>query len=590
MLAASTASMGTSRMDTSATASARMPPTPTTTVMPNCGSRLRPAISSRLPLSMGATRSEPRPSSAVALASRSWAACRTACGVGEVEGDQSPLGLVGDLLAVELQDDGVAQLVGRVHGFARHRARPARVRTARRTGRAAPWRLPPRACEWSCSRLPRSRPVTVVSRVRAAAIRPGHRPARHGPTLRAMFGGLTGIIEGFYGPPWTWEQRLDVMAWCHERGMTHYVYAPKDDPLHRERWRDRYDAEALAGFARLVAADTLRVGFALSPGLSIDYESEADRAALLAKVDQVIDLGIDLIVLALDDIPPAPGLGDRPRRADGLARRTARRPGPGGARPDRLHEHPAGPLPDGAGGHLPARGPHRVDGPDGRVRRDHRRAGRGPGGRARWTSAPPLGQLPGQRQRHGRPPLPRPAAGTGPRVWPTSPPAGWPTPWCNRRRRSCRWVRWPPTCAATTRSRPWEIDADLLGIRTFAEACDGGHPASLVDAVVGASDPTALASALADLRAWRQGGAGPRRPRCSTARATSGWPRPRSRPGPASRRSGCWRHCGVSVREGGTGSRPQGGDRGLDGPRASSGRTPAGRPGRRSVPATASGR
>ena len=65
-----------------------------------------------------------------------------------------------------------------------------------------------------------------------------------------MFGGLTGVIEGFYGPPWSWEQRLDVMAWCHERGMTHYVYAPKDDPLHRERWREPYADDALDGFAR----------------------------------------------------------------------------------------------------------------------------------------------------------------------------------------------------------------------------------------------------------------------------------------------------------------------------------------------------
>lgn len=121
--------------------------------------------------------------------------------------------------------------------------------------------------------------------------------------------GPSGVIEAFYGPPWSWDDRLDVMRWCHERGMTHYVHAPKDDPLHRERWREPYDAESLAGFERLVAAGTLEVGFGISPGLSIDYASREDRAALEAKVDQVMDVGIGVVVLLLDDIPVRPGLG-----------------------------------------------------------------------------------------------------------------------------------------------------------------------------------------------------------------------------------------------------------------------------------------
>jgi hypothetical protein len=126
-----------------------------------------------------------------------------------------------------------------------------------------------------------------------------------------VFGGWRGVIEGFYGPPWSWDQRLATMAWCHQRDMTHYVYAPKDDPLHRQRWRDPYPDEDLAGFERLVAAGTLRVGFGISPGLSMDDAAATDRAALAAKVDQVLDTGVHDVVLALDDIPPAPGQGRR---------------------------------------------------------------------------------------------------------------------------------------------------------------------------------------------------------------------------------------------------------------------------------------
>ncbi len=121
---------------------------------------------------------------------------------------------------------------------------------------------------------------------------------------------IRGLIEGFYGRPWSWDQRLEVMAWCHQRGMTHYLYAPKDDPLHRERWREPYPAEELAGFERLVESRTLQVGFGISPGLSIDYHSADDRRALAGKVDQLLAVGVELVCLALDDIPPRPGLGD----------------------------------------------------------------------------------------------------------------------------------------------------------------------------------------------------------------------------------------------------------------------------------------
>jgi hyaluronoglucosaminidase len=121
---------------------------------------------------------------------------------------------------------------------------------------------------------------------------------------------VKGIIEGFYGPPWTWQARLEVSRWCASRGMTHYVYAPKDDPKHRDRWREPYDAAELAGFERLVADGALEVGFAISPGLSIDADDDADRAALLAKCEQVLVRGVRLLCLALDDIPFRDGLGE----------------------------------------------------------------------------------------------------------------------------------------------------------------------------------------------------------------------------------------------------------------------------------------
>ena len=75
---ASMALSGTGRNTTSATASASTPPTPSMTLAPNCGSRTMPAMSSRLPLIMGATSSDTSPSAAVALPSNSAAAASTA--------------------------------------------------------------------------------------------------------------------------------------------------------------------------------------------------------------------------------------------------------------------------------------------------------------------------------------------------------------------------------------------------------------------------------------------------------------------------------------------------------------------------------
>jgi hypothetical protein len=122
---------------------------------------------------------------------------------------------------------------------------------------------------------------------------------------------MRGIIEGFYGPPWGWDDRRQVSSALAGAGMDTYVYAPKDDPLHRDRWREPYGDGFLADVEAFVADDTLRMGFSVSPGLSIDPGSHDDRAALLGKCDQFVRVGVDLIGLLLDDLPPAPGLGDR---------------------------------------------------------------------------------------------------------------------------------------------------------------------------------------------------------------------------------------------------------------------------------------
>ncbi|CAB4871608.1 unannotated protein [freshwater metagenome] len=73
-----TRSSGAGRKTTSAIASAKIPPIPSMTLAPNCGSRTTPAINSRFPCTIGATKTVTGPSSGRAAASRSAAASCTA--------------------------------------------------------------------------------------------------------------------------------------------------------------------------------------------------------------------------------------------------------------------------------------------------------------------------------------------------------------------------------------------------------------------------------------------------------------------------------------------------------------------------------
>jgi hyaluronoglucosaminidase len=114
-----------------------------------------------------------------------------------------------------------------------------------------------------------------------------------------------GTIEGFYGSPWTPAERLDQLAFYGDVKANTYVYAPKDDPYHRDRWREPYPADKLAELRQLVdaaAAHHVRFTFALSPGTSICYARAADRQALTAKLQAVYDLGVRDFSIPLDDI------------------------------------------------------------------------------------------------------------------------------------------------------------------------------------------------------------------------------------------------------------------------------------------------
>jgi len=121
---------------------------------------------------------------------------------------------------------------------------------------------------------------------------------------------IKGVIEGFYGPPWTHAERLDMIAFCGVEGFDTWVHAPKDDPFHRKRWREPYPDAELAQLTELVAAcdaHGLDFAYAIAPGLDVDYDDAGELETLVAKCAGLRESGVRSFQLLWDDIERTPG-------------------------------------------------------------------------------------------------------------------------------------------------------------------------------------------------------------------------------------------------------------------------------------------
>ena len=114
-----------------------------------------------------------------------------------------------------------------------------------------------------------------------------------------------GVLEAFYGRPWSWNERHDMLDFMQEAGFDAYLYAPKNDPIHRNRWREPYATAEWAQFARLnthACEAGVEFIFGLS-ALAFKYTDAAHLAALRGKLRAAQRCGIRSFALLLDDIP-----------------------------------------------------------------------------------------------------------------------------------------------------------------------------------------------------------------------------------------------------------------------------------------------
>lgn len=116
---------------------------------------------------------------------------------------------------------------------------------------------------------------------------------------------LRGVVEGFYGTPWSHEVRLSLIDFYGRNKMNCYLYGPKDDPYHScPNWRLPYPEQEARQIRELVeACNRNRVDFvwAIHPGQDIKWNEE-DYNNLVRKFEMMYDLGVRSFAIFFDDI------------------------------------------------------------------------------------------------------------------------------------------------------------------------------------------------------------------------------------------------------------------------------------------------
>ena len=114
-----------------------------------------------------------------------------------------------------------------------------------------------------------------------------------------------GVVEGFYGAPWSHQARLRQLKFYGENKMNTYIYGPKDDPYHSSpNWRLPYpanEAKQIQELVNVAKENAVNFVWAIHPGKDIKWNQE-DRDNLLGKFEKMYDLGVRSFAVFFDDI------------------------------------------------------------------------------------------------------------------------------------------------------------------------------------------------------------------------------------------------------------------------------------------------
>lgn len=120
-------------------------------------------------------------------------------------------------------------------------------------------------------------------------------------------GQYRGFIEGYYGIPWSVDDRISLMTFGGDIKENVYIFAPKDDPYHNKQWRDLYPEDKLADITKMVAAGTAskcRFVWAIHPFMNqaITLENYDETIHFVTeKFEQLYNAGVRQFVISADD-------------------------------------------------------------------------------------------------------------------------------------------------------------------------------------------------------------------------------------------------------------------------------------------------
>ena len=114
-----------------------------------------------------------------------------------------------------------------------------------------------------------------------------------------------GVIEGFYGKPWSWEEREQTVRFLAQHGFRFYIYAPKADPYLRRKWQEDHPPEIAANIAELSAACKsvgVRFGAGISPFEAYNDFNPTAQSAFARKLAFLDSVGVDDLAILFDDM------------------------------------------------------------------------------------------------------------------------------------------------------------------------------------------------------------------------------------------------------------------------------------------------
>ena len=115
-----------------------------------------------------------------------------------------------------------------------------------------------------------------------------------------------GIIEGFYGRPWTWGERSGYIPFMRRYGFSTYIYAPKADAYMRRRWRDPLP-EGLEKKLTKLSLELRKEGREFGIGFSpyeiylSPFDSET-KSVLLHRLQAFDRIKPDILCILMDDM------------------------------------------------------------------------------------------------------------------------------------------------------------------------------------------------------------------------------------------------------------------------------------------------